>query len=237
MPHIHTPLRLTPPEPLRSTPRAATAARACLLPRASHLRAHGQCRSRHRAAQLLLLSVRQHASTRPRTRACLRHQSLLLSRANPAATRLGTVRVRRCSPRASNPSAPSRPCSAPAPPPTCRDLVPRRQRRSALHTGSHPRRTPAPLSLRLRAARCSCAARTSARPPALARRLPQPPAAPSLLRLGRRALLPRPHPGLPAPRAWPSAGRSPPPAAARAPGPPPRLRWPPHRQPCAPVPA
>jgi hypothetical protein len=68
----------------------------------------------------LLLSVRQHASTRPRTRACLRHQSLLLSRANPAATRLGTARARRCTPRASNPSAPSRPCSAPAPPPTCR---------------------------------------------------------------------------------------------------------------------
>jgi hypothetical protein len=32
-PHIHAPLRLTPPEPLRSTPRAATAARAPMLAR------------------------------------------------------------------------------------------------------------------------------------------------------------------------------------------------------------
>jgi hypothetical protein len=32
VPHIHAPLRLTPPEPLRSTPRAATAARGPLPP-------------------------------------------------------------------------------------------------------------------------------------------------------------------------------------------------------------
>jgi hypothetical protein len=98
-----------------------------------------------------------------------------------------------------------------------------RQRRSALHTGSHPRRTPAPLSLRLRAARCTRTSTPLGPPrPALLCLLPRRPAPCA----GARCLAPARATPAPARAAPPRLG---PPAArlrALAPAEPLQLRRP-----------